>query len=283
VLVGPGRYGDVNDDNALGDPGDEPGTCVTPPAVDAFWTCLIEVDKAVNLLSRDGAAATIIDVSDTRKVGLMITAAATVGKLNKGFTFTHATAGLMNVSAGVKIGGNISEDNLNGFIDENLDAPHAEYADNRASNNIVGIIVQGSAFLTGNVARGNFTGFSIPGDDAGPDPAPKPSLAGNLAVTNYTGFQFIDAEPASFTGNAAIGNITNGISVDGGSMPVLRKTSVFASGVCGIDSNVPVDATDVYWGASTGPGPDPADDACGTVDTSAWRPAEVRVAPKPLR
>jgi hypothetical protein len=156
-------------------------------------------------------------------------------------------------------------------------SPDTQVRDNRAVNNIVGINVQGSAYVEGNVARGNFTGITVFGDGAGPNPTPKPTLTGNVAVTNYTGFQFTDAEPETFTRNSAIGNITDGIAIEGGVMPAFRKVNVFGSGVCGIDSDVLVDASDVYWGASTGPGADPADVACGTVDTTVWRPTDVSV------
>src|SRR5258706_5326104 len=55
IVVGPGRYGDLNDDGVFGDPGEEffPGPC----------GCMIQVNKSVTIISRDGAASTILDAA----------------------------------------------------------------------------------------------------------------------------------------------------------------------------------------------------------------------------
>ena len=53
VMVGPGRYGDLNRNGSLGEPQEE-----TPePGCD----CALAVNKGVVLISSDGAAATVID------------------------------------------------------------------------------------------------------------------------------------------------------------------------------------------------------------------------------
>jgi hypothetical protein len=53
VVVGPGRYGDLNGDGVLGGPGEESGP--------AACLCMIEVNKSLTLKSRDGAGVTVLD------------------------------------------------------------------------------------------------------------------------------------------------------------------------------------------------------------------------------
>ena len=53
VLVGPGRYGDLNDNGILGEPGEEFGA--------PGCGCVLAVNKAVTLVSSGGAAVTWID------------------------------------------------------------------------------------------------------------------------------------------------------------------------------------------------------------------------------
>jgi hypothetical protein len=52
IQVGPGFYGDLNNDGTLGGTGEERGGC--------SGTCMIEVSKAVRIYSSDGAGATVI-------------------------------------------------------------------------------------------------------------------------------------------------------------------------------------------------------------------------------
>src|SRR5688572_9397647 len=54
LVVGPGRYGDLDGDTNFSDPGDETGPSQA-------CSCLVLVDKPLTILSRDGAAATVID------------------------------------------------------------------------------------------------------------------------------------------------------------------------------------------------------------------------------
>ena len=57
ILVGPGRYGDLNRNGVLGEPGEELGY-LTPPA---SCSCVLPIEKQVIILSSGGAAVTIID------------------------------------------------------------------------------------------------------------------------------------------------------------------------------------------------------------------------------
>jgi hypothetical protein len=90
IVVGPGRYGDVNGDGTFGNaPGEE------IPHPNQF---LIFVDKALTIVSRDGAGSTIIDggaglFNSYILVGLTANAVK-FGGLNAGFTLTRGAAGI---------------------------------------------------------------------------------------------------------------------------------------------------------------------------------------------
>src|SRR6185369_1185356 len=82
VLVGPGRYGDLNGDGLFNAPGEETadlGNC----------DCVVAVNKPLKLLSRDGASATVIDIGSANLIGVRLDANGVVfGKKGKGFTIT---------------------------------------------------------------------------------------------------------------------------------------------------------------------------------------------------
>ena len=257
IVVGPGRYGDVDGNGSLGDPGDEPSTCELPltgGVTNDPVTCSIHVNKAVKIESRDAAAAAVIDIGETRFVTVGITAAASFGRANRGFTIRNGVAGVLVLSKGAKVGGNIAVNNVAyGFADLNFYSPAAEFSDNRSLQSESGFLIAGTAELTANVASDDEFGFQIRGEDG--FPSPRPRLTGNLAVANQDGFSIENAAPAAFVGNAAIGNSDEGISIHSGSMPPLVRTAVYGNTNAGINSAIGVDANDVYWGATSGPRP----------------------------
>jgi hypothetical protein len=53
IIVGPGRYGDLDGDGHFGEAGEESA----PIGCD----CVIDVDRAVSIESRDGQSVTILD------------------------------------------------------------------------------------------------------------------------------------------------------------------------------------------------------------------------------
>src|SRR5262245_17312598 len=57
IVVGPGRYGDLNLDGNFSDPGDEAAQIGTG------CSCMINVDKPLTIVSRDGASPTVLDVT----------------------------------------------------------------------------------------------------------------------------------------------------------------------------------------------------------------------------
>lgn len=84
IVVGPGRYGDLNGDSDFMDTGDEAaefGGCV----------CMIKVDKSISLESSDGAAVTVLDVARADIRAVVIEADGVVfGKSRRGFTLLNS-------------------------------------------------------------------------------------------------------------------------------------------------------------------------------------------------
>jgi hypothetical protein len=59
IVVGPGRYGDLDGDGTVGETGEEIGS--------PGCGCMLSVNKSVKLTSSDGAAATVIDAGTVAK------------------------------------------------------------------------------------------------------------------------------------------------------------------------------------------------------------------------
>jgi nitrous oxidase accessory protein NosD len=123
--------------------------------------------------------------------------------------------------------------------------------------------------VEGNVATANGgAGFATAPQT---DVAAGVLLRGNAAVRNLGPGFLVDGTDLSLTGNAAIGNAVAGVEIAAESdAPLLSKNNFIGNGApegngCGVLSSAssPVEARDSYWGAATGPGPRPADDACG--------------------
>jgi hypothetical protein len=81
VLVGPGTYGDLDDDGDFDDAGEE------PVEAGSGCECIVRLDRRIRLASSDGAAATTI-TAGTARVDLVAISAngATFGALGAGFS-----------------------------------------------------------------------------------------------------------------------------------------------------------------------------------------------------
>lgn len=90
ILVGPGLYGDVNNDGDLGDPGEESSGMAGKTIV---------VSKPLVILSRDGAGSTVIRNVGTADAVYIAASNVTFGKKAKGFTVRGGLPG----SVGVRI------------------------------------------------------------------------------------------------------------------------------------------------------------------------------------
>jgi hypothetical protein len=280
IVVGPGRYGDLNGDGDFDDPGEEAAQ------VGFGCRCMILVDKQITIQSRAGAEATILDASGATVDVVNIVADGVVfGGKHAGFTLTGARMmgdddgiGLAVITShGVHIIGNTVEDNeANGF---EFSGDKHRVVSNIASRNGNGFstaFTENGHTMHDNIAIGNGNasvagnGFSLTGNR---HTFSKNSSTGNRGIgvlINST-----DASGFSFQKNSIVGNIGSGIFVFSGPGLALNKNNIFGNfgerpffpftptPNCGVvnDSGATIDATRNYWGATSGPGEDPADNA----------------------
>jgi parallel beta-helix repeat protein len=300
ILVGPGRYGDLNRDGAL-DPaaGEEAGEDGTGCA------CLIKVDKRVAIESLAGAAATIVDAGGAAERIVRIQAGGvSFGKAAKGFTLTGGADFGVVIDAGatgVKVTGNL-------VTDTNLEAFSVAGSEHTLTRNVAhanggeGFVVDGSAHvltgnlaggggdngfrlvfasrqvtLTGNVAAGNGrAGFRVTGADH--------TLTGNVASGNRAeGFRVFDTGHV-LTGNTAAGNDASGVRLEPAASAAFTRGNLSGNDLvanCGLrnESGGAIDARNTFWGAATGPGADPADDVCNVGSTTTVAPFATKPIP----
>jgi len=292
ILVGPGRYGDVNNDGDFLDAGDE--------AADTSAGCIICIRKAVRISSTSGAAATIIDAAGTQISGLtnavIIYADNTeFGGEYRGLTIANSTYYGLRVeyAANVKIVGNVSLNNLEvGFwITPARGVVRASY--NIATGGGHGFLVfrdsssSGFAEINRNTATDNTqSGFFVV-EPRGPRPTVN-KLIENVSSKNSQGM-LIDAEgtvikrnivSANAVGivndsrdtliqdNTIVGNDSYSIAFfpDAGTGNRVAGNNLFGNGqkTCAFynESGEFVQAKNNYWGAATGSGSYPSDVIC---------------------
>lgn len=162
--------------------------------------------------------------------------------------------------------------------------PATELKNNRARNSVwYGFsIFNHDAILTGNVATGNAVqGFALAGGSI--------VMRHNVSSNNRGGALFsmggrVDAQLNTFAGNLEAGVYTETDMLN------LTRNNIFGNGFggqgqgdanCGLvnNSGALVDARRNFWGAPTGPGPDPADAIC---DISPSTTSSVPFAPTPF-
>jgi len=269
ILVGPGRYGDLNRNGILGEPGEELGY-LTPPA---SCNCVLLVNKRVILISSAGAAVTMIDGRsvDVIQNVLLSTNGGEFGRPGKGFTVTGTA---QKTSSGVHVGEGI-------VIDEAVMVRGNQVVVNEpaADNGATGIaVVNGAPIrIEGNLVTGWSTGIrghagttvsknqalsNIAGINADGG-----SVIGNVATAN--GFGIYVTGTATVTGNAAYGN-GYGFIFERPFSGVFARNNMFGNH-CGLQNGLGIViigvadlvATNNYWGAATGPGSGgPADNVC---------------------
>ena len=290
LIVGPGRYGDLDGDSDFDDPGEETGP-------GQGCACAVFVSKRLTIQSRDGAATTIVDgagVQGRSVVRIAPAASGTVfGKKRKGFTIRNGGIGILTDGGvnGATITSNIATANGgSGFII--LGSTGVQITGNLATGNgLTGVGGQGfdvsgnNHVLSGNVSTANNgNGFTLTVFSS-------TTVTGNVASANvFRGFSLNDG-PYLFKGNSAIGNLGSGIATFGGATGVVTKNNAFGNNAvvefgltnCGIRNfSGALDASKNFWGAATGPGPDPADDACAsgggtTITTAPFATKEIKV------
>jgi len=299
IIVGPGLYGDVNRDALVdpsGDSGEEnrvmvPEVQCPVGGVSTIWA-LINIDKTLTIVSRDGAGATIIEAGGQffqNYIGVNITANGVVfGKRGKGFTIRNGAIAV-NVNGGVastSVQGNIAECQM-GFVAGSCDGSVMASgtvlkANTAVSNSTVGFqVFDDTAVVSGNLAKANlYTGFVVGGAGV--------VVTKNIAVDGlYRGYWLFATPGLVFSKNAAIGNVDAGVFLmSAGTTPVamsIASNTLFGNGErpqyppanCGLtiqnagSQMLTVNADGNWWGAASGPGADPADAAGGTCTAGA--------------
>lgn len=262
IVVGPGRYGDLNGNGTFGEPGEE--------AAEADCSCMIKVDKPLKLESRDGAFVTVLDAGGAQMSVVRIVASEVVfGAPHKGFTITRSGNGIsglaINADTRVEVRGNLARGNgLDGFTVFS-GSGHSLSGNVAIDNSQNGFDVFGSGQkLTDNLAISNkLEGYFVSGSEH--------ELQGNVAIDNDgDGFAF-EGSGHRLNRNSTIGNKTSGINVLGGSSVIISKNNIYGNNSlptyatnCGLvnGSGELITATNNFWGAVNGPGLDPADGVC---------------------
>jgi parallel beta-helix repeat protein len=270
IIVGPGRYGDVNLDGDL-----------TEERPDPACDCVFDINKRLTIISRAGAAQTILDMGGLGGVNVRITSTGTVfGVELRGFTvmarggqlfpFPSARVGIrIEFSDRTLVAANTVEipNNSNGIFV--VEGTGHRIRGNIAAHNFNGIVViSGGNRISGNsVYDNNLRGLYIDGQDN--------LIQFNVSVANDHGMRVRGHDHLVFR-NSFIGNRVDGISIEGAPGLRLTHNNFFGNGTvptvvdhllnCGIVGSAPMDARNNYWGSPQGPGPDPADAACTSAD-----------------
>jgi parallel beta-helix repeat protein len=241
IVVGPGRYGDLDGDAVLGEVGEEPAP--------AGETSMLVIDKPLTVTSRDGALATVIDASTADRDLVSISSNGVVfGKPRKGFTLQNAPSGRRGLvvsapaGSGIVVAGNLARANDAGFV---INAPSALVTANQAANNSFGFVLGAAGVrLVGNLALSNVNdGLNVlaPGSAAqiignafignGSQGARVQSTAGGVLVRGNvasgnggSGFA-IGTDAVTITGNVATGNGGSGFFVNGTAITVTKNTA----------------------------------------------------------
>jgi hypothetical protein len=279
LLVGPGRYGDVNGNGVLGEPGEE-------PAFSDRCFCMILVDKRLTIVSRDGVAATIIDVNGHIQAAVsIVTSGVVFGAPRGGFTLTGSQLGgglLIDADDRVSVVGNLARRNGGADGVSVLRGTQHRVLGNVATENGHGF----GAFATDTVFRDNVAtqnlanGFRVFGRQN--------VFRGNRAIANGEWGFVLEVDEQLLVRNDVIANRVDGIFVAPGvTQIVVEKTNIYGNGLieelplnCGLRTGrgAAADARNNFWGSRNGPGADPADDACGgNVNVVPFAATEFRV------
>jgi hypothetical protein len=246
---------------------------------------MLLMDKAISLTSSDGAGATLIDA---RRVGganggaaiVIYTNGGEFGRPGKGFMVTNTAyddgKGIVVDSQNVAIRGNQLVA-LNGATNSGIGIDTVDFPETITieDNQLIGwgtaIRARGDGKLVrANELSFNSVGISISGSSR---------AEGNVIVGSAYG-----AEPkntAAIVGNAFYGGRVT-VNAQPGFAGMIHKNNFVGSrddcALTNLSNTEGLVVTNNYWGAATGPGPDPADKFCDFLGTSTVVP----FAPKPF-
>lgn len=279
ILVGPGFYGDLNGNGVIGDVSGEEAA-----EVGTGCECMIKVDKFLHIKSHDGALNTILDGGNLVQTVVSLQATRVDFGGSSGFTIRNGTAQGVRVDPAalrLDLRSNIASSNPIGFLV--IGSPNGHIYNNLAKGNGIGFQVSGTGTkLDKNRAEGNTNaGFIISGQNH--------IASKNIATSNNYGFRIkIDtgatAPLGDFTYNGAVANTTAGVYVEAtdalGAVLAGDYNDLYGNGRNANNCGVAVDNQDAdlshtltpdfstnYWGATTGPGPEPADNFGGVCNT----------------
>jgi hypothetical protein len=252
VLVGPGRYGDLDGDGVLGEPGEEAGI-----------EAVVDVNKAVRVYSSDGADSTAITAVGIPPAASYVRISANdvvFGRRNGGFTIVGEgqATGVSAVGAGASVVGNVAVALGRGF---HVASENAVVTDNRASACGSGMELYGTGCVAERNALVGNSGNGIRVEGVGC------TLDANVTVANGAGING-DSTDVTIRRSLVAGNLESGASLVGSGYDV-EASSFFGNGDglplnpnCAILGETTLDATGNYWGSPLGPGHDPADLVC---------------------
>jgi parallel beta-helix repeat protein len=254
IIVGPGRYGDLDGDGTF-----NPLLGEEKAEVGFGCYCMVKVDKPLDIESRDGAAATVLDGGTKNSAVVAISGSnVLLGKKKRGFTLTHGNLGvyISQGTSGVRVEGNLVIANgAPGFrvyghgnvLSNNRIVANSiagvelnEQGHVLIGNQIIahmdgtgtaglGIVLNGSGHqLSGNIVSGNADrGFDIGGTGGH-------HFSGNVASGNGTGFDVEFGDGDVFTGNLVNGNGGSGFLIEGGTGHVLTGNAIVGNKGVGV-------------------------------------------------
>lgn len=313
IVVAPGRYGDSNDDGDFLDPGDEffdPTSsssaclvCVNKSVrlwstrgsdvtiIDGAGTAPLGPVVGVDIFSSGasfGAKDHGFTVRAMSDVGILVSPQAGDVSVVGNHAANNGGMGFMIwVGPGLtRLRGNVATDNnFYGFFVASASPGSARVVENIArGNESFGFVIAGGTgpayTVLRNVATSNASGFSIDGVGH--------RVRQNVAMNNMGGFIIVgSSKDLKLELNTAVGNLGAGIFI-GPNVPGpidIHRNNIYGSfGVssssernCGItnQSGRTIDARDNFWGLSSGPGPDPADQAGPQMQPEPLCDAEV--------
>jgi nitrous oxidase accessory protein NosD len=234
---------------------------------------MINLNKALTILSRDGATATVLDAGGNTLDAVAISAnGVTLGGAKKGFTITDADGNGVTISNGLAhvavIGNRTIANTGDGVLISDGTASNLVSGNISLGNNI-GFEVHGANHsVVGNAAPASTRdGFRVEGNSS--------LLTGNIASDNgFYGVNVISNSSAAIVQNSVLSNTRFGILINSNSTATIKQNNIFGNnekavaafgtnGVtnCGVAnaSAGTLTLSGNYFGAATGPGVDPAD------------------------
>jgi hypothetical protein len=274
ILVGPGVYGDVNQNNLL-DIGEE-------KPENSACHCTLQITKRLTFESSAGAAMTIIrgPASPNSTVVSLEASGISFGVHNRGFTITTSitdsvSGNGLRIIAGaddVRVTGNVLHGPSTG-IGIVIEGDSAVIKDNVVRDWGQGVWAAGPGYtLTGNaIVRNLGRGLIV---SAGGDHG---TVSGNAIIGHtFVGVWVLnEVNGVTLTRNAIHGNSECGVRIGqldpspGPQGVVVTQNNIYGNGDlanCGLEhlgQAAPVQASRNFWGAATGPGDDPADEIVG--------------------